>query len=43
MAEVKQTIKHSIEKVNIRKEIQTAQTENINYADNNTVQKNNEE
>ena len=40
MTEVKQTVKHSIEQVNTTKEIQTAQTENINYADNNTVQKN---
>ena len=41
--EVKQTVKHSDEQVNTRKEIQTAQTENINNADNNTVQQNNEE
>ena len=41
--EVKQTVKHSDEQVNTRKEIQTAQTENINNADNNTVQENNEE
>ena len=43
MTEVKQTVKHSDEQVNTRKEIQTAQTENINNADNNTVQENNEE
>ena len=41
--EVKQTVKHSGEQVNTRKEIQTAQTENVNNADNNTVQQNNEE
>ena len=40
--EVKQTVQHSDEQVNARKEIQTAQTENINNADNNTVQENNE-
>ena len=43
MTEVKQTVKHSDEQVNTRKEIQTAQKENINYVDNSTVQKNNEE
>ena len=43
MTEVKETVKHSDEQVNTRKEIQTAQTENINYVDNSTVQKNNEE
>ena len=36
-------MKHSDEQVNTRKEIQTAQTENINNADNSTVQQNNEE
>ena len=36
-------MKHSDEQVNTRKEIQTVQTENINNADNNTVQENNEE
>ena len=41
--EVKQTVKHSHEQVNTRKQIQTAQTENIDNADNNTVQENNEE
>ena len=30
MIEVKQTVKHSDEQVNTRKEIQTVQTENIN-------------
>ena len=40
--EVKQTVKHSHEQVNTRKQIQTAQTENIDNADNNTVQENNE-
>ena len=43
MIEVKQTVKHSDEQVNTRKEIQTVQTENINNADNNTVQQNNDE
>ena len=43
MIEVKQTVKHSDEKINARKEIQTAQTENINNADYNNVQQNNEE
>ena len=43
MIEVKQTVKHSNEQINTRKEIQTAQTENINNVDNNTVQQNNEE
>ena len=43
MIEVKQTVKHSDEEVNTRKEIQTAQTENINNADDNTVQQNNED
>ena len=43
MIEVKQTVQHSDEQVNARKEIQTAQTENINNADNNTVQENNQE
>ena len=43
MTEVKQAMKHSNEQVNTRKEIQTAQRENINSADNNTVQENNEE
>ena len=43
MIEVKQTVKHSDEQVNTRKEIQTAQTENINSADNITVQENSEE
>ena len=41
--EVEQTVKHSDEQVNTRKEIQSALTENINNADNNTVQPNNEE
>ena len=41
--EVKQTVKHSHEQVNTRKQIQTAQTDNIDNADNNTVQENNEE
>ena len=41
--ELKQTVKHSDEQVNTRKEIQTVQTENINNADNNTVQQNNDE
>ena len=36
-------MKHSDEQVNTRKEIQTAQTENISNVDNNTVQQNNEE
>ena len=36
-------MKHSDKQVNTRKEIQTAQAENINNADNNTVQQNNEE
>ena len=43
MIEVGQTIKHSDEQVNARKEIQTAPTENTNIADNNTIQQNNEE
>ena len=43
MIELKQTVKHSDEQVNTRKEIQTVQTENINNADNNTVQQNNDE
>ena len=43
VTEVKQTVKHSDEQVNTRKEIQTAQTENVNNADRNTVQQNNEE
>ena len=43
MIEGKQTVKHSDEQVNARKEIQTAQIENINNADNNTVQQNNKE
>ena len=43
MIKVNQTVKHSDEQVNTRKEIQTAQTENINNADNSTVQENNEE
>ena len=44
--ERKQTVKHSDEQVNARKEIRTAQTENINNVDNssnNTVQQNNKE
>ena len=41
--EVKQTVKHSHEQVNTRKQIQTAQTENIDDADNKAVQENNEE
>ena len=41
--EVKQTVKSSDEQVNTRKEIQTAQIENTNKADNNNVQQNNEE
>ena len=41
--EVKQTVKHSDEQINTRKEIQTAQTENVNNADYNTVHQNNEE
>ena len=43
MIEVEQTLKHSNEQVNTRNEVQTALTENINNADNNTVQQNNEE
>ena len=43
MIEVKQTVNHSNRQGNTRKEIQTAQTENINNADNKTVQENNEE
>ena len=43
MIEVEQTVKHSDEQVNTRKEIQTAPTENINNRDNNTVQQNKEE
>ena len=43
MIKVKQTVNYSDEQVNTRKEVQTAQTENINNADNNTVQQNNEE
>ena len=43
MIEVGQTIKHSGEQVNARKEIQTAPIENTNIADNNTIQQNNEE
>ena len=43
MIKVNQTVKHSDEQVNTRKEIQTAQTENINNTDNSTVQENNEE
>ena len=35
-------MQHSDEQVNTRKEIKTAQTENINNADNNTAQENNE-
>ena len=35
--EVKQTVKHSGEQINTRKEIQTVQTENINNGDNKTV------
>ena len=40
MIEVRQTVKHSVEQVNTRKEIQN---ENTNKADNSTVQQNNEE
>ena len=40
MIEVGQTVKHSDEQVNTRKEIQN---ENTDKADNNTVQQNNEE
>ena len=40
MIEVEQTVKHSDEQVNTRKEIQN---ENTNKTDNNTVQQNNEE
>ena len=36
-------MKHFHEQVNTRKEIQTAETENFNNADNNNVQQNNEE
>ena len=36
-------MKHSDEQVNPRKEIKTAPTENIIYADSNTAQQNNEE
>ena len=43
MIEVEQTVKHSDEQVNTRKEIQTAPTENTNNRDNNTVQQNKEE
>ena len=43
MIEVEQTVKHSDEQVNTRKEIQTAPTENANNRDNNTVQQNKEE
>ena len=39
MINVEQTVKHSEEQVNTRKEIQTAPTENINNAGNNSVQK----
>ena len=43
LIEVKQTVQHSNGQVNTRKEIQTAQSENLNNADNNTVQEKNEE
>ena len=43
MIKGKQTVKHSNEQVNARKEIQTAQTQNIKNADNNAVQQNNKE
>ena len=42
MTEVEQTVKHSDEQVNARKEIQTAPKENINNADNSTLQQNSE-
>ena len=42
MTEVEQTVKHSDEQVNARKEIQTAPTENINNADNSTLQQSSE-
>ena len=43
LIEVKQTVQHSNGQVNTIKEIQTAQSENLNNADNNTVQEKNEE
>ena len=43
MIKVNQTVKHSDEQVNTRKEIQTAQTENINNSDSNPLQEHNEE
>ena len=44
MIEVKQTAKQvNNEQVNTRQGIQTTPTENINNADNNTLQQNNEE
>ena len=41
--EVGQTVQHSDEQVNARKEIQNAPAKNTNNADNITVQQNNEE
>ena len=41
--EVGQTIKHSDEQVNTRKEMKTVPTQNASNADNNTVQQNNKE
>ena len=43
MIKVKQTVNYFDEQVNTRKEVQTAQTEYINNADNSTVHQNNEE
>ena len=40
---VEQTVKHSDEKVAIRKEVQSTETDNINNAENNTVQQRNED
>ena len=39
--ETEQTVKHSNKQVNTKKKIQAARTENINNAENNTVQQNN--
>ena len=41
MIEAEQTVKHSNKQVNTKKKIQAARTENINNAENNTVQQNN--
>ena len=43
MIEVGQTIKHSDEQVNTRKEMKTVPTQNASNAGNNTAQQNNKE